>query len=67
LTLKMEATYSSKTSVYFQWATQHYILEDRTVYNHCCWALKSYGLIFVIKFGCPHLRNVYLPLFGLST
>jgi hypothetical protein len=30
LTLKIEVTYSSKTSVDFQWTTQHYIPEDRT-------------------------------------
>jgi hypothetical protein len=28
LTLKMEATFFSKTSVGFQWTTQHYILEN---------------------------------------
>lgn len=33
-TLKMEATYSSETSVDFQQATWYYIPEDRTVHNH---------------------------------
>jgi hypothetical protein len=31
LTLKMETTCSSETSVDFQWTTQHYIREDRTL------------------------------------
>jgi hypothetical protein len=33
-TLKMEATCSSETSVYFQWATQCYLPEDRTLHNY---------------------------------
>jgi hypothetical protein len=30
-TLKMEATYSSETSVDLQWTTRRYIREDRTI------------------------------------
>jgi hypothetical protein len=30
----MEATFSSETSVDFQWTTRLYILEDRTLHNH---------------------------------
>jgi hypothetical protein len=40
LTLKMEATCSSKTSVDFQWTILHYIPEDRTLDNHSCENLK---------------------------
>jgi hypothetical protein len=32
-TLKMEGTHFSKMSVDFQWTTQHYISEERTLYN----------------------------------
>jgi hypothetical protein len=41
LTLKMEATFSSKTSVDFRRTTWCYIPEDRTLHNHCCENLKS--------------------------
>jgi hypothetical protein len=41
-TLMMEGKCSSETSVDFQWTTQHYIPEDRTLQNHCCENLKSY-------------------------
>jgi hypothetical protein len=40
--LKMETTCSSETSLGFQWTTQSYILEDRTLHNHRCEKLKSY-------------------------
>jgi hypothetical protein len=40
-TLKMEATCSSEMSVDFQWATQHYIPEDRTLHDHDCVNLRS--------------------------
>jgi hypothetical protein len=33
LTLKMEATHSSETSVEFQRTTRHYVPEDRTLHN----------------------------------
>jgi hypothetical protein len=42
VTLKMEAIYSSETSVYFQRTTWCYIPEDRTLHNHSCENLKSY-------------------------
>jgi hypothetical protein len=41
-TLKMEATFSSETSVAFQGTTQRYILEDTTLHDHCCENLSSY-------------------------
>jgi hypothetical protein len=44
LILKMEATYSSKTSVYFQWTTWCYSPEDGTLHNHCSDNLKSYDI-----------------------
>jgi hypothetical protein len=40
-TLKMEAMFSSKTSVNFQRTTQRYIPEDSALYNHRCENLKS--------------------------
>jgi hypothetical protein len=49
LTLKMEATCSSKMSVDFEWTTQRYIPEDRTLHNHCCENLKSYNYNSVTK------------------
>jgi hypothetical protein len=42
LTLEMEATYSSETSVDFQRNTQPYIPEDRTLHDHRCENLNSY-------------------------
>jgi hypothetical protein len=42
LTLKIEATCSSETSVYFQRTTWCYVLEDRTLHNHRYEDLKSY-------------------------
>jgi hypothetical protein len=42
LTLKMEATCSSGTSVDFQQTTPHYIPEDTIFHSHCCENLKSY-------------------------
>jgi hypothetical protein len=49
-TLKMEANYSSETSVEFQYTTWHYILEDITLHNHRCENLKiSYdNFLFVV-------------------
>jgi hypothetical protein len=41
-TLKMEAIFSSETSVDFHRTTRRYIPEDRTLYNHGCENLKSY-------------------------
>jgi hypothetical protein len=42
----MEATFSSETSLEFQW-TAHYIPEDSTLHNHRCENLKSYILYIV--------------------
>jgi hypothetical protein len=42
LTLEMEATCSSKTSVEFQRTTRRYTPEDGTLHNHHCENLKSY-------------------------
>jgi hypothetical protein len=42
LTLKIEATCSSKTSVDFWWTTWRYTPEDRTLHNHRCENIKSY-------------------------
>jgi hypothetical protein len=35
-------TYSSETSVDFQWKAWRYIAEDRTLHDHHCENLKSY-------------------------
>jgi hypothetical protein len=41
LTLKMDVTCPSKTSVDFQQTAHRYIPEDRTLHNHQCENLKS--------------------------
>jgi hypothetical protein len=41
-TLKMDVTYSSKTSFDFQQATWHYILDVGSLHNHCYENFKSY-------------------------
>jgi hypothetical protein len=52
--LKMEATCSPKTLVYFQWTTQNYTPEENFVYNNYCENLKL-GYYFGI---CPEgVRN----------
>jgi hypothetical protein len=51
LTLNMEATCSSETSVDFQTDyTALYIPEDKILHNHPCENLKSYKLHFVHNF-----------------
>jgi hypothetical protein len=40
-TLKMDAIFSSETSVDFQHTTRHYIHEDKTYHNDSCETLKS--------------------------
>jgi hypothetical protein len=42
LTLKMEVTYSSKTSVDFQQTTQLCMADDGTLHNHSCEKLKPH-------------------------
>jgi hypothetical protein len=42
-TLKMEAIYSSETSVDFQQTTRRYIPEDRTIHNQRCENLTSFN------------------------
>jgi hypothetical protein len=41
-TLMMEAICSLKCRDDFQWTTKFFILEDRTLHNHCCENFKSY-------------------------
>jgi hypothetical protein len=48
-TLKMEVTYSSETSLDFQWITWRYISEERNLHNHRCEKLKSYPGIYLEK------------------
>jgi hypothetical protein len=43
LTMKMEAIYSSETSVDFQSTIWRYVPEDITLQNHCCENLTSYN------------------------
>jgi hypothetical protein len=47
LTLKIEETCSSETSVDFQRTKRRYIPEDRTLLNHRCGNLKSYRILIV--------------------
>jgi hypothetical protein len=50
--LKMEVTWSSETSVDFQFITWHRIPEDKTLHNHCCENLNSYYTsLFAITTG----------------
>jgi hypothetical protein len=39
--LKKDATWSSETSVDFQWTTYRYVPEDRALHSHRCANLKS--------------------------
>jgi hypothetical protein len=43
----MEATCSSETSIDFQWATRHFILEDESPHNYRYEKFKSYNMLFV--------------------
>jgi hypothetical protein len=59
LTLKMEATCSSETSVDFQRTTGHYIPKDRTLHNPCCEKLKSYNRhVHITTYGLHSVRNI---------
>jgi hypothetical protein len=62
--LKMEATYSSETSVDFQRATQRYILEDRTLSN--CRCENSDAVDFVRTLGALWARpqNIMVSCYG---
>jgi hypothetical protein len=51
--LKMEVTCSSETLVDFEQMIQHYILEDRNLYNHCCQNLEFY----IIKKGVQNANR----------
>jgi hypothetical protein len=42
---------SSEMSFDFQWTTWHYILEDRTLHNHCCENPKAYITIQKVPFS----------------
>jgi hypothetical protein len=55
-TLKMEAVFSSETSVDFQQTRRPYIIENSTLHNHRCEDLKSYFLtliqrVLILNFG----------------
>jgi hypothetical protein len=54
LTMNMEVTCSSETSVAFQRTTRHYIPEDRTLHNHRYENHKSYNNIQVRKHQTEH-------------
>jgi hypothetical protein len=47
--LKMEAIFSSETSVGYEQTTQRYIPEDSTLYNHRYENLRSYVRVSLIK------------------
>jgi hypothetical protein len=57
-TLKMEATFSSKTSVDFQRTTRRYIPEDSTLHDQSCENLKSHE-----AYVCPLTKNIITHLF----
>jgi hypothetical protein len=54
--LKMEVTFSSETSVDFQWTTRRYIPEDRSVHNHRCengrWYMLLFSHLLALRSGC---------------
>jgi hypothetical protein len=54
---------SSKMLVNFQWTTQRYIPEDRTLHNHCCENLKSYFWNRVFQ---TNLKKCFYPSMFLS-
>jgi hypothetical protein len=56
-TLKMEATYSSETSVDFQWTTQHYIPKDRVLHNKELLAKTMFFNMSFIFSGTLHMRE----------
>jgi hypothetical protein len=58
-TLKMEALFSSETSVNFQRIIRPYIPEDSTLYNHCCENLKSYVSHKFCNTSMRKLRTLY--------
>jgi hypothetical protein len=64
-TLKMEAIYSSETSVDFQRTTRRYIPEDSTLHNHRSENLKSY-IILINPFSLhkTNLVVIYSTLTG---
>jgi hypothetical protein len=54
-TLKMEAIYSSETSVDTERTTRYYIPEDATLHNHRCENLKSYRLSNVTRLNASNV------------
>jgi hypothetical protein len=56
-TLKMEAIWSSETSVDFQQTTLRYIPGHSTRQNYCCEIFKSYIIIFQ---SVPFLKSCFL-------
>jgi hypothetical protein len=62
-TLKMEATYSSETSVNFQRTTRSFIPEDRTLHNRLCEKLKSYIFRIVVPGSLLFLVRGFLIRF----
>jgi hypothetical protein len=55
----MEVTRSFQIMVDFQQTTQHYILEDRTLYNHCCENLKFCTGKLVPHYTMSYHRTLY--------
>jgi hypothetical protein len=63
-TLKMEAIFSSETSVDSQWTTWRYIPDGGTLHSHHCENLKSYNIKCLIISKHIHTYNVNSPLSG---
>jgi hypothetical protein len=71
-TLKMEAIYSSETSVATQQTARRHIPEDDTLHNHRCENLKSYNKSHIYEEECvsvlyifPHRCTLMSTKFGM--
>jgi hypothetical protein len=56
LALNMEATYSSETSVNFQWTTRRSLLKDGNLHSPRCENRKSYDITFLCD--CEAIANL---------
>jgi hypothetical protein len=56
--LRIEVTCSSKMSVDFQWTTQHYVQEDRTLLIDAC-LRKGDGHLGRVLNGMAHINGGY--------
>jgi hypothetical protein len=61
-TLKMEAIYSSETSVVTQRTTWRHIPEDDTLHNHRCENLKSYNFTLFLPLHSVNTNSEFSPV-----